>query len=371
MKTKLREVHGEPSVRIASDLVRLDVTPRCGMMAPVVFTLGARKVQPYSLSPWKPSELKGAPDILRVLRGDFFCMPFGAGKTTPLPHGEPASGTWDVIDAGPDRAELAIAVDKLTRGASVTKILTLLPGQTAVYIEHRIDGLSGRSSYGMHPVLQVPRAGGPYHLSSSRLKFGSTCPTNIDGEGSKTRAALAPDQQFASLKSVPARTGDTISLENYPHAPRSEDLVMLAPTGRIGWTALTLDGYVWISLRRTDDHPVTVLWLSNGGRDDLPWNGRHVRRIGIEDGCTYFHLGLEESRRNRLRKIGIETVRQFSKTESTSLRNLHVVVAVPPGYGPVRNVKLGPDSVEITNSKGVKVSTPVDGTFLTQKGRTS
>ena len=37
--------------------------------------------------------------------------------------------------------------------------------------------------------------------------------------------------------------------------------------------------------------PQTVVWMSNGGRDYAPWNGRHRRAIGLEEICGYFHLG--------------------------------------------------------------------------------
>ncbi len=39
-------------------------------------------------------------------------------------------------------------------------------------------------------------------------------------------------------------------------------------------------------LKNPADLPVTMLWISNGGRDYAPWNGRHRGVLGIEDGRT-------------------------------------------------------------------------------------
>ena len=70
--------------------------------------------------------------------------------------------------------------------------------------------------------------------------------------------------------------------------------------GPLAWTAVTLDGYAWIALKNPKQFPSTLFWISNGGRHYEPWNGRHKRRIGIEDACSYFHEGVESSRSKSL-----------------------------------------------------------------------
>ncbi len=362
---RIHWVYGERCLQIASNLVQVNVTFRCGMMAPVTFWLGGRKVRPYALAPWKPDDVIG-PAVLKVLRGDFFCLPFGAESGSLHPHGVPANADW--VDAGSEKSVLRmrLGLDSLTPGAEVKKTIKIQENETAIYIEHTVTGLDGAFNYGTHPILRIPRSGGPFTLSVSTFSTGLTCPQNIDGAGSGTRSAFATGQQFRKLTKVPKHGGGFISLQRQPHAPRCEDLVLLCSTGRIGWSALTLDGYVWICLRRIADYPSTILWLSNGGREDRPWNGRHTRRIGIEDVCSYFHLGLKAARNNPLRKAGTPTARRFSKSTPVVLRNLHVAVSVPENFGIVKSARLEKHRLILTGKNGIKVTTGVDGTFLTE-----
>ena len=52
-----------------------------GHLGPVCFKLGNKVVQPYSVAPWATETISPTePTIMRVLRGDFFCMPFGGNE---------------------------------------------------------------------------------------------------------------------------------------------------------------------------------------------------------------------------------------------------------------------------------------------------
>ncbi len=93
----LRVVHGQPSWRIASNQVEAFVTQIGGHVAPVTFDRRHRRIQPYSIAPWAEERAAARLEpIIKVLRGDFFCMPFGgnatvfAGEKHPV-HGETAN----------------------------------------------------------------------------------------------------------------------------------------------------------------------------------------------------------------------------------------------------------------------------------------
>ena len=95
---------GQPSWSFGSGLVRATLTRQGGHLAPVTFRLeSGRTVQPYSVAPWATEGLpRQFPDLLRSLRGDFFCCPFGGngapwrGEQHP-PHGETANGSWSLV----------------------------------------------------------------------------------------------------------------------------------------------------------------------------------------------------------------------------------------------------------------------------------
>ena len=101
-KVVKRIVRGQPSWRIASPHVEAFVTELGGHLGPVSFRLGGKRIEPYSVAPWAEERIDPAtPNILRVLRGDFFCMPFGGNETPyrgerhPV-HGETANARWEL-----------------------------------------------------------------------------------------------------------------------------------------------------------------------------------------------------------------------------------------------------------------------------------
>src|ERR1019366_3890304 len=71
-------IHGQPSWRLASSSVEAFVTEAGGHLGPITFDRKGRKLQPYSVAPWAEEETDPSlPSIIKALRGDFFCLPFG------------------------------------------------------------------------------------------------------------------------------------------------------------------------------------------------------------------------------------------------------------------------------------------------------
>src|ERR1035441_8467944 len=75
-------IHGQPSWRLASSSAEAFVTELGGHLGPVTFDRKGRKLQPYSVAPWaeEPAD-PSLPRIIKVLRGDFFCLPFGGNDS--------------------------------------------------------------------------------------------------------------------------------------------------------------------------------------------------------------------------------------------------------------------------------------------------
>lgn len=368
----LAPYHGEPSWSLSNETVSLHVTARGGHIAPVEFRPpGAPSgCSPYSLAPWRPDDQPDAPPILQVLRGDFFCFPFGADANAghPLIHGEPANHPWRLSGAAPDALHLALdfSTPGPLAGGRVERTIRLRPGHAALYQEHRVSGVSGDFNYGHHPILHLPE-GVHAELRTSPLRFGGVyaCPP---GDGTE-RNALARGVRFASLDAVPLAGGGATSLLRYPARPGHEDIVMLSSASTSGpaWTALTFStGFVWVSLRDAADFPSTLLWMSDGGRDAAPWGGRHARRIGVEDVCSHFCDGLSASRSSELpAREGIATTRRFSAEEPTTLRHVQFVAAVPAGFGGLREIEFrdGEERVTLHGEGGSRVEASVDWRF--------
>jgi len=129
--------------------VTFDITRTGGQLGPVKFRLGRQIVEPFSTAPWcdKPGADKLLP-LLRELRGDFFCAPFGDGPAwrgeAHPPHGESANATWKVLSSEPGR--LVAMLRTRIRAGMITKIIEAREGETNLYQTHLLEGFPARRS---------------------------------------------------------------------------------------------------------------------------------------------------------------------------------------------------------------------------------
>lgn len=360
----MKTIHGAPSFSLSNDLISLQVTRDGGHLAPVNFTLGQRVVSPYALAPWKPDEIAAElPVLLKSLRGDFMCLPFGPQENGP-PHGETANHAWEMVSESAD--SITLGMDATDISARVEKTISLRAGETAVYVSHKIEGLEGDWSYGTHPILDlsgVPE--GSALVSVSPFRWASVYPEWFSNPADGARQALRIGAIFSDLREVPLADGGTTDLTHFPARPATDDLVMMASEPAtdaqpFAWSACVMDGYVWFSLKNPADFPATLFWLSNGGRSAAPWDGRHAARLGIEDVCSHFCDGVDVSRKDLLRNLSIPTVRRFSKDTPVTLRTIQAVAAVPENFGKVESISPdGENGVIISDTDGGTVSARV------------
>ena len=157
-------VLGQPSWRIRSSTMEAYVTQLGGQLAPVTFDRRDRKIQPYAVAPWATEKVdKSTSGILRALRGDFFCMPFGANQT-PFrserhpEHGETASAKWSFksLNRSAGRTCLHLSMNTKVRRGCVDKRIGLMDGHNALYCQHLISSMSGPMNFGHHATLKFP-----------------------------------------------------------------------------------------------------------------------------------------------------------------------------------------------------------------------
>src|SRR6476469_1566867 len=160
----LRTILGQPSWRLATPQVELFVTRQGGHVGPVKFKLDdGRRVAPFSVAPWAQEPAiqrdRKVPDIIKVLRGDFFCMPFG-GNSTPFGrerhpvHGEAANARWKLESL--DTTELHLSLRMKIRKGRIDKTIALRAGQRAIYSRHVISRARGPMNLGHHAMLKFP-----------------------------------------------------------------------------------------------------------------------------------------------------------------------------------------------------------------------
>jgi hypothetical protein len=375
MKTKLTTIRGQPSWRIANEIIEAFITQTGGHLGPVEFRLGDQIIQPFAVAPW--AEEKTDPSllpILKVLRGDFFCLPFGAnsrpyrGEQHPV-HGETANAQWRLESAAPDNLHLSLATK--IRPGRVDKYVSLRPEQAVVYQRHVVSGMKGPMNLGHHAMLQFPEEPGSGHVSTSRFREGQVLTTPFEDPVQGGYYALRVGATFRSLEKVPLANGGFTDLSLYPARRGFEDLVMLNNDDRLpfAWTAVTFPDqrYVWFALKDPRVLRQTVFWLSNGGRYYPPWSGRHVGVMGLEEVTAYFHYGIAESvSKNPLSAKGSATCLQLNPKTPLTVNYIMAVAPIPKGFDQVAEIVSSrkADSVQLTARSRLKIEVALDLGFL-------
>ena len=352
---------GQRSWRVASDEVEAFVTELGGHLGPVTFERRGRKLQPYSVAPW--TEEKFDPPLrplIQVLRGDFFCLPFGGnarpfrGEKHPL-HGETAGSRWhfESLASRHGRTCLHLSLQTSVRPGRVDKRIFLLEGQNTLYCQHTVAGMSGLMNPGHHAMLKFPDEPGSGRVSTSPFVYGQVFPRPFEFPERGGYSCLKPGAEFDSLERVPTVTGEVADLSCYPARRGFEDLVMLVSDDQapFAWTAVAFpkQRFVWFALKDPRVLRETVFWISNGGRHYPPWKGRHVGVLGIEDVTANFHLGLADSAGpNPISAKGFPTCLKLRPRKPLVVPYIMGVVKIPAGFDRVTSIQPGPGLQAIT-----------------------
>jgi hypothetical protein len=314
------------------------------------------------------------PPVLKALRGDLFCLPFG-GNATPFKgerhpaHGETANGCWHLESATAE--SLHLSLNTKVRAGRVDKYISLRSGQTAVYQRHVISGMAGPMNFGHHAMLKFPDQPGSGLVSTSRFKHGEVVPLPLEDPATGGYSSLRVGGKFRSLAKVPLANGGFADLGSYPARRGFEDIVMMVGDDRqpFAWTAVTFpaEGYVWFALKDPRVLRHTVFWLSNGGRHYPPWNGRHVNVLGLEEVTAFFHYGLAESAKpNHLSAQGHATCHQLNPKQPLTVNYIMALAPIPKGFDRVAEIVPAEDaqSVWLADRRGHRICVALDLAFL-------
>jgi hypothetical protein len=301
-----------------------------GMLAPVRFDLeDGRSVSPLHVAPWENEDLRDQPGILRRLRGDWPCVPFGAKPDRPLPQpwsqGIVNKGARQIFDERDPHGygsnhhwDLQTPTEN-----SVSGTIRYPKDHPIEALERRVEGVAGRSEVfcsltvrprrdchlpiGLHPVFRLPDSAGDAHLDVGPHSTVWSHPLDED----TPLSAVAPNRHFESLDNLWSQEDRPLSLTRLPLAGSSETRLLL--TGVCGRVQLinTAERYR-VTLRWDPEiFPSLMLWISNRGRAYRPWNGRHLA-VGIEPVRAAFDLGVSISANaNPLQRAGVETCYPF------------------------------------------------------------
>jgi hypothetical protein len=378
----VRTIHGASSWRIANDVVQAWLTREGGHLGPVTFKTPVGEIQPFAVAPWLPREIaKDAPEVLRNLRGDFFCLPFGANSPAPRGeqhslHGATSSARWSLLSYTRSRntAELVAGMRLTPRQGTITKRIRLAPGQTVLYCSHDIKGMAGPMCLGHHAMLRFPDQEGAGRIACSGIRFGQVGSAHTENPAQGGYSSLRPGAVFRDLRRVPCAAGGYADLTRFPARAGFDDLVLLVSgaSGPLGWTAVTYprEKYLWFALKNPKQLVSTLLWHSNGGRHYPPWNGRHRPVLGLEDITAFFDLGLAASSRvNSLSRRGVPTTLTLRQDRVLRIPYVMGVARIPNGFDTVDRVRFKADHIVFESKAGPAVRQSVDLTFLNDTER--
>ncbi len=316
---------------------------------------------PLHAAPWRDEpqvQASDAPPGIKRLAGDFFCMPFCADDVSqdpPPPHGWPANAPWDVLEQTHAHAVLHLSRDVM--GAEVQRHIRLTG--PVLYQTHVIDGGAGAVNLAHHPMSRMA-AGGRLSFSPKRAVITDPKP-QYAGHNLWALGQIRPDLSLA------CEDGGQWDLHEYPSAHAVEDFVILveARDRNLGWTVLmrNAEDDMLVVLKDPRILPVTMMWVSNGGRDFGPWNGRHRGVLGIEDGIAAGALGLRYSMEdNPLRAMGVPTTLDLGPRHQ--IRHAMISLPRPPGWSEVVEITIAGGEATLTERSGASLSIPFDAEFF-------
>ena len=352
---------------IQNNKVKVGVTEICGQLDPVVITIDGKEISPLSKAPWvNEVHDNNAPPMLRNLRNDFFCAPFGNSdylEDESRAHGSTANERWDEININPDKIELELS--KKVMGAGVKKIILIIDDQSVVYEEHIFRGGKGRIPIGHHLMLKADEQ---LLLNFSNWTYGGTPSSPIEIDPEKGRSLLLYPQEFKSLNEVKLSGSEYIDLTKYPSLNDHEDLIMLVSDDSLpfAWSTATAPkaGWVFFAIKSPRILRNTILWLSNGGRYYPPFSRRHKNVIGIEETTSFFHLGHKASiNKNFLNEKGYKTFIELNEG-TFSARYLFGLASIPHNFSRVHSIEPYNGGINIIDENRLKVFTKVNLNFI-------
>lgn len=310
------------------------------MLGPVEFDLGGgQRIQPFAIAPWSEDETDehaALPDLLKSLRGEWVCVPFGMPDPPdglaadwlegpavtrgygPHFHGYSSNALWQLSALNLDGIEVKLRYPDDHPVRDITRKVAGIAGAPRLDFELTVNMRSAAwLPIGLHPVFRLPET----HASASLAFGGEALVQSYPLQAEPGVSQIAPNQTDRSLANVLKLNRESIDLGRLPLDYVTEELVLVTKHG--GEAVLTnhQEGYAVRLQWDPEAFESCLLWLSNRGRTAYPWNGR-FQAIGIEPVTAPFDLGTDvaQNRNNPLARRGISTARYFDAGEVWTTR---------------------------------------------------
>ena len=368
---------GQPSYLLGNDRVTTHVTVQGGHIT-AAFHHPRKDFRPFFIAPWwREADLGAEDEIMKVLRGDFFCLPFG-GNEEPYEgvqhpaHGITCNDCWSFVQRDEDDREKTLKLDMPfgPDGGNVQKIIRLRADDPVIYSEHVISGLGGKMPLGHHATLQCPDRPGSGIIDMSEPITGFTTPVPVEEPASRGYSLLKVGTEISDRSRVPCIDGTLADLTRYPTRKGFEDVVsVISDTSKefvFTTASFPEEGYVFFQLKDPKVLSQTLFWLSDGGRHYPPWNGRITAVLGMEEVTSFFHYGLKPSvEPNFFHDKGFRSYVDFDQNKPTSIKVIMGLVPVEKTFSGVEDIVQDSDTeIAILGRGGERIGVSCAAGFL-------
>ena len=268
-----------------------------GMLGPVRFDLGeGMGVSPLHVAPWDDDVC--LPGIMRALRGEWPCLPFGRVQLpTGLPdgygsrhasddwnHGYGSNKLWSLVAQTSHRLVLRIDYPEDGEIESLERVIEADPNAPALDVSLIVRARREVVlPFALHPTFAVPPGG--LEIIGCPHQSIHSYPAPVEPGVSKVVA----DRVATSLMSLPTETG-TLDVTHLPLSAPTEEILQISDCRPPFVLRYATNGVDILLDWDAEELPDALLWISNGGRTYAPWCGKNFA-LGVEPANSFFDLG--------------------------------------------------------------------------------
>ena len=295
-----------------------------------------RAIRPFALAPWSddpPADWEAtAPPLLKRLRGDWVCLPFGLpGKPRtnldpewiaeldanvespdPAQHGTCANAPWRLERAEPHALSLSFTPDAGFPIARIERRISAQDGAPTLDFETRIVARADcELPWGVHPTFRLPEEPGAFEIG-----FGGDRITVLTYPGvfESGVSRIAHGQVCAGLDAVPMIDGATRSFSALPLPFDAEELLFVAGHNGVARLTNRAERYRIVMEWDPDVFPGVLLWIVEIAAAASRPGAADFSELGVEPVSSPFNLGYAHALnpRSPMRALGIPTATRFS-----------------------------------------------------------
>ena len=299
------------------------------------FSFDGKNIKPLHEADWvndTSDDFKSLPGILQNLKGEFPCVPFGINSPVEElaeewqssysekpyivnePHGYCSNKNWELVSLESCEAEFKINYpenDIINFLKRKIKVNDDEPGK--IYCTLQINVKKDcELPIGLHPMIKIPKDMNKIKIIPGSFEFGLNYPGLVLRE--KTLGEIG--KEFLTLEKVKGFSGENIDISKPPFEGNFEDLFQLC--GIDG--TVSIENYEENYKFNFDWNPrhfsSVLMWVSNKGRTEYPWNSNHVT-LGFEPITSVFGLSthISTNSENPIAKRGILTAIKLFKDQ--------------------------------------------------------